>query len=98
MPPLTPPRRAATPFRSLVPREISFLRSSMDALDSGRPRCADCHRTPLVGEMVHVYPASAGDRVVCELCRARHREPPARSELVHSPEHDRAVKVRSKAA
>ena len=87
-------RRAATPFRSSsapLPREISLLRTSMGELDSGRARCAHCERTPLVGEVVHLYAGADGERVVCELCRARHREAPARSELVHSPEHHRAV-------
>jgi hypothetical protein len=35
---------------------------------------------------------------VCALCRSRHREPPARTELVRSPEHQRAVKARPRAA
>jgi hypothetical protein len=51
-----------------------------------------------VGEVLHVYEATGGDRHVCELCRSRHREAPARSELVHSPEHHRAVKARTRAA
>jgi hypothetical protein len=35
---------------------------------------------------------------VCELCRPLYRDAPARSELVRSPEHDRAVKRRPRAA
>jgi hypothetical protein len=57
-----------------------------------------CRRTPLVGEVVHVYAAAAGERTVCALCRERHREPPARTEIVHSSEHHRAVKARTRAA
>jgi hypothetical protein len=35
-----------------------------------------------------------GERIVCELCRPRLREAPRASELVRSPEHARAVRVR----
>lgn len=56
-----------------------------------RHACADCRRTPLIGEIVHRY---AG-RLVCDLCRTRHRAAPEASELMHSPEHDRAVRVLS---
>jgi hypothetical protein len=73
------------------PSEISLVRSSVSALNAGRPRCHHCHRNPLVGERVHVF---SGERVVCELCRPLHREAPERSELVHSSEHHRAVKGR----
>ena len=74
--------------------EISLLRHSVGALSARRHGCVHCHRTPLVGEVVHMY----GDRLVCELCRPLHREPPGRSELVRSPEHDRAVRARPRAA
>jgi hypothetical protein len=80
------------------PSEISLLRRSVGALGAGRPRCHHCHRNPLVGERVHVYESTAGERVVCELCRPLRREPPARSEIVHSPEHRRAVKTIPRAA
>jgi hypothetical protein len=76
------------------PVEISLLRHSVGALGARRHGCVHCHRTPLVGEVVHIY----GERLVCELCRPGHREPPARSETVRSPEHDRAVKSRTRAA
>jgi hypothetical protein len=74
--------------------EISLLRHSVGALSARRHGCVDCHRTPLIGEVIHIY----GKGLVCELCRPRHRERPARSEIVHSPEHDRAVKARPRAA
>jgi|tagenome__1003787_1003787.scaffolds.fasta_scaffold20728972_2 hypothetical protein len=80
------------------PTEISLLRRSMDSLGAGRPRCHHCHRNPLVGEQVHVYIAAGTERVVCELCRPLRREPPARTEVVHSPEHHRAVKAIPRAA
>jgi hypothetical protein len=75
-------------------QEISLLGQSLGALTARRHGCVDCHRTPLVGEIVHHY----GDKMICELCRPRYREPPGRSELVRSPEHQRTVKSRPRAA
>jgi hypothetical protein len=101
MPQLPRSRRAGTPFRtsfSVAPRELSFVGANAGQVDPARPRCIHCGRTPLVGELLHVYEATSGDRHVCELCRSRHREPPARSELVHSSEHHRAVKARTRAS
>ena len=74
--------------------EISLLRQSVGALGARRHGCADCHRTPLVGEFVHIY----GERLVCALCRSRHRDAPVRTEVVRSPEHERAVRSRPRAA
>ena len=101
MPSLARARRASSPFRAsaAAPREISLVGSALGAAAGDGPRCVHCRRTPLVGEVVHVYRASGGsDRTVCALCRSRHREPPARSEIVHSSEHHRAVKARTRAA
>jgi hypothetical protein len=98
MPSLTRARRSTAPFRAAPPREISLLRTSVVALVPERPACVHCRRVPLVGELVHVYEAAGAQRHVCELCRPRHREPPARSEIVHSSEHHRAVKARTRAA
>jgi hypothetical protein len=81
-------------FRFRAPREISLLRQSVGALAAGRHRCWHCRRTPLLGEQVHLY----GERLVCELCRHLRREPPGRTEVVHSPEHERAVKRQPRAA
>ena len=39
-----------------------------------------------------------GERLVCELCRPLHREPPARSETVRSPEHDARGRARGRAS
>jgi len=94
-------RRSSTPFRTsfgVAPRELSFLHANAASAGPKRPSCVHCGRTPLVGEVLYVYEATGGDRHVCELCRPRHREAPARSELVHSPEHHRAVKARTRAA
>jgi recombinational DNA repair protein (RecF pathway) len=70
--------------------ELALLRKSVGELADARDRCVHCHRTPLVGERVYLY----AERIVCELCRPRRREAPQGSELMRSPEHDRAVRVR----
>jgi hypothetical protein len=80
------------------PTEISLLRRSLGALGAGRPQCFHCHRHPLVGEQIDVYLATGGERIVCELCRGLRREPPHHTEVVHSPEHRRAVKAVPRAA
>jgi hypothetical protein len=73
-----------------APIAQALLRRSVGLLTDERPRCAHCHRTPLVGERVYLY----AQAIVCELCRPRRRNAPERSELVRSPEHKRAVRVR----
>jgi hypothetical protein len=73
--------------------EISLLRQSVGALAERRTRCDHCRRTPLVGERIYMYAATAGERLLCELCRQLHREPPSRSEIVHSAESG-SVRVR----
>jgi len=75
-----------------APIERALLRKSVGLLTDERPRCHHCHRTPLVGERVYMY----AQALVCELCRPRRRDTPQRSELVRSPEHKRAVRVRTR--
>ena len=70
--------------------ERQLLRRSVMALAAGRDHCDGCHRTPLVGERVHVYD---GGRVLCELCRRERREAPLRSEAVHGSEHGQTVRL-----
>jgi len=43
--------------------ERSLLRRGVGALAADRHRCADCGRTPLVGERVHLYERERG--IVC---------------------------------
>jgi len=78
--------------------ETALLRRSVGAAALRRERCHHCHRTPLVGERVHHYSVGSGSELVCDLCRPLRREAPARSGLMHSPEHDRAVRVLGTAA
>ena len=89
-------RRTSTPARPGL--EQALLRRSVGESQSHRHHCVHCHRTPLTGEVVHVYETVGGDRLVCELCRPLRREAPARSELMHAPEHERAVRVQRRAA
>jgi hypothetical protein len=71
--------------------ERGLLRKGVGALAAGRTTCADCGRTPLVGETIHVF---GRDRVVCELCRGRYRAHPERTELVHHSERGQTVRLR----
>ena len=72
--------------RLRVPTEISLLGKGRGESVDGA--CSHCHRTPLVGEHVHLY----GELVVCQLCRHHRREPPGATVVVHSSEHHRTVK------
>jgi hypothetical protein len=80
--------------------EHFLLRRGVGALEADRDRCADCGRTPLTGEHVHVYAStpSIGSRVVCELCRPARRELPLASELVRHSEHGHTVRLTARAA
>lgn len=71
--------------------ERALLRKSVDGLSGARHECADCGRSPLVGETVYRY---AGGAAVCELCRALRRAEPVDSELVRHSEYGNAVRVR----
>ena len=85
---LAPPRRspAADPF------ERSLLRRGMGALEAERHRCAECGRTPLTGEHVHLYEGRRRG-LVCELCRSLRRDEPVSSELVRHCEHGHTVRL-----
>jgi hypothetical protein len=74
----------------------SLLRRSLGALEADRHRCADCGRTPLAGEQVHVYDGLASG-IVCQLCRALRREEPAASEIVRNCEHGQTVRLTARA-
>ena len=89
-------RRSSPPVHA--PLEHALLRRSVDLQEEHRHRCVHCHRTPLTGELVYVYAAASGERLVCELCRPLRREAPARAELMHAPEHERSVRLTRRAA
>jgi hypothetical protein len=74
---------------------IHLMRQGMGSVRAARHRCADCRRTPLMGEQIYLY---KGGKVVCELCRHLRREDPVSSEPVHGGEYGGTVRVRARAA
>ncbi len=77
-----------------------LFRQGVGALEADRNRCADCGRTPLTGEHVHVYSSQSSrrERIVCELCRPARRDTPVASELVRHAEHGHTVRLTARAA
>ena len=73
-----------------APIERALLRRSVGLLTEERPRCAHCHRTPLVGERVYVYGSGT---IACELCRGRQRDDPLESRVVHGPEFGHTMRI-----
>jgi hypothetical protein len=71
--------------------ERALLRKSVAGLSDGRADCADCGRSPLVGETLYSFPPGVS---VCELCRPLRRDEPAGSERVRHSEYGNAVRVR----
>jgi hypothetical protein len=70
--------------------ERALLRKSVGSLTGRRDRCADCGRTPLVGETLHRY---AGGATVCELCAPMRHGEPVESERVRHGESGLTVRV-----
>jgi hypothetical protein len=70
--------------------ERALLRKSVRVLADETPRCADCGRTPLIGETLYRYGTAVA---VCELCRPLRREEPTDSERVRNSEYGHAVRV-----
>jgi len=70
--------------------EREMVRRSVDSLAAERTICADCGRTPLVGEQLHSFAAGA---TVCELCRPLRREAPVSTQNVRHSEYGYAVRV-----
>lgn len=70
--------------------ERELLRKGVGALRAASRQCADCGRTPLVGE--HVYTFARGE-LVCELCRPLRRTVPLGSEIVRHSERGLTVRV-----
>ena len=72
-----------------------LLRKSARSLDSGRARCAACHRTPLVGERLHEMDTG---RTLCDLCVSAlpdKERRAVRSERVHATDRHLAVEPRA---
>jgi hypothetical protein len=77
--------------------ERVLLKRGLGVLEADRSSCADCGRTPLTGEQVHLYGGRA-HHLVCELCRPRRRETPVASEIVRHCEHGHTVRLTARAA
>jgi len=77
--------------------ELVLLRRGIGALQADRTSCADCGRTPLVGEHMHVY-GGRRPHTVCELCSSRRREQPQVSTAVRHCEHGQTVRLLARAA
>jgi hypothetical protein len=77
-------------MRRSVPDLSRWLLSrAVQRLAAGRDRCADCGRTPLESEQVHLYDSGA---VVCALCRPAHRGKPVGCHTIRHSELGHAVK------
>lgn len=66
--------------------EAARLQNSIRSMESHRPRCSGCRRTPLVGEYLHRLES---DRLLCGLCLSRLPEADRgalRSERVRAPD------------
>ncbi|HET6507587.1 MAG TPA: hypothetical protein VFG42_12430 [Baekduia sp.] len=63
--------------------EAALMRKSVDTLEAGRHTCADCGRTPLVGERVYRFGSASS---VCALCTPLRRAEPDAVELVRHSE------------
>jgi hypothetical protein len=84
-----PARRAIVGDAAGLEREL--LRRGVGVLTADRHRCADCGRSPLVGERVHLYDR---DEIVCELCRPLRRAEPVGSDCVRHAGHGQTVRIR----
>jgi hypothetical protein len=76
--------------------ERFLLRRGVGSLTADRHRCADCERTPLVGERIYAYERQAG--IVCELCSQLRRKTPLASEIVRHSELGHTVRLTARAA
>jgi hypothetical protein len=83
-----PPRTASTIDEQDL--EHALLRKSVGALSAQADHCADCGRTPLIGETLYRYAAAVP---VCELCRPLRRDAPEGHERVRNSEYGHAVRI-----
>jgi hypothetical protein len=88
---------AATVQTDVEQLERLLLERGLGVLEADRCRCADCGRTPLVGEQMHLY-SGRKQLLVCDLCRPGRREQPLTSELVRHCERGHAVRLLAGAA
>jgi hypothetical protein len=74
-----------------------LMRHGVGTLEEDQHRCADCGRSPLIGEVVHLYEGRGGG-AVCELCRQLRSEPPVATASVRHSVHGHAVRLTARAA
>jgi hypothetical protein len=77
--------------------ERHLFSRGLGALEEDRSTCADCGRTPLTGEHIHLYESGRASEVVCELCRQLRRDAPVASEIVRHCEHGQTVRLTARA-
>ena len=78
--------------------ERILLRRGVGALEADRDRCADCGRTPLTGEHVHLYDGRARGRRLRALPPRCAASAPVASEIVRHCEHGHTVRLTARAA
>jgi hypothetical protein len=69
--------------------ELALLRKSVGSLTANRHCCADCGRTPLVGERLYRFGRTS---TVCALCTPLRRAEPDAVELVRHFERGHTVR------
>jgi hypothetical protein len=87
----------ASPAANVEHFQRLLLRHGVGTLEADRHRCADCGRSPLIGECVHLYEGRGGG-VVCELCRQLRREAPVATAIVRHSVHGHTVRLTARAA
>lgn len=89
--------RMLRPLLGITEKDLErhLLRRGVGELSAGRHACADCGRTPLVGEQVHRYPRG---ETVCALCRPMRSADPMSSERVSHSEAGHTVRLRPRLA
>jgi hypothetical protein len=87
----------SSPSTHVEQLERILFRRGLGALEADRSCCADCGRTPLAGEEIHLL-GGRRQRIVCELCRPLRRDTPVASEIVRHCEHGHAVRLTARAA
>jgi hypothetical protein len=106
---LSKSRAAVTPFATATSQageeaeerhapqlERVLLRHSVRRMTAGRSNCAECGRSPLVGELLRVYTDKRGyEHPLCDLCLSGGAAPegePLRAERVRPGERPLAVR------
>ncbi len=79
------------PMLSETDLERALFRKGVGELAAERHVCAECGRSPLIGERIYLYARGAE---VCALCRPQRRTEPERTELVRHDEFGQTVRVR----